>query len=93
MQKIIKYALNTPCNSIPATHYCTVAGDSMEYLCISEDWFVKSIGWQYIQHVPYCTPVGEVEVPCVQVATPKAPVVRKEFVETPIYGNGRWKGD
>ena len=84
---------NQPCSSIPATHYCTVAGDSMEYLCIGEDWFVKSLGWQYISHKPHCTPVGQEEIPREQVATPKVPVVHKQSVETPIYGNEKWKGD
>ena len=93
MKKVIKYALNPPCSSIPATHFCTVGNDVMQYLQIGCDWFVKTFGWQYIQHVPYCTPVGEVEIPRKQVSMPKAPVVRKEFVETPIYGKGKWKGD
>ena len=93
MQKIIQYALSPPCSGTPATHYATVCGDVMQYLLIGADWFVKTFGWQYIQHVPHCTPVGQKEIPREQVATPKAPVVYATPKETPIYGNERWKGD
>ena len=93
MQKITQYMLNPPCNSIPATHYCTVAGDVMEYLFLNGDWFVKTFGWQYMQHEPvHCTPVGQEEIPREQVATPKVGYYAPR-VDSPIYTNSRWKGD
>lgn len=90
--RIIQYALNPPCSSIPATHYATLAGDTMRYLLSNGDWFVFTFGWQYIQHKPHCTPVGEIEKPREQVA-----MVRHsdEYKHVPmdIYSDRKWKGD
>jgi hypothetical protein len=90
--RIIQYALNPPCSSIPATHYATVCCDTMRYLLLNGDWFVFTFGWQYIQHVPHCTPVGGIEVPREQVAT-VVPVVESKHVPMDIYSSSKYKGD
>lgn len=90
--RIIQYALNPPCSSIPETHYATVCGDTMRYLLLNGDWFVFTFGWQYIQHEPHCTPVGEPERHREQVATLK-PLAKKAHVSMDIYSNSKYKGD
>jgi hypothetical protein len=90
--RIIQYALNPPCRSIPTTHYATMCGDTMRYLLLDGDWFVFTFGWQYLQHKPHCTPIGEAESHREQVAT-VAPVVERKHVPMDIYGNSKYKGD
>lgn len=90
--RIMQYALNPPCSSIPATHYATVCGDTMRYLLLNGDWFVFTFGWQYIQHKPHCTPVGEIEKPREQIETVKREVEYKH-VPMDIYSGRNWKGD